>query len=84
MARVVQCPKCEQQGSLQPKKTKHGTYWRVAHYKGLEGETRKIKWCYIGKELPEKITSQLITHDYPNIHKWAINQKCLNLAYIIR
>ena len=67
MARVVQCPKCEQQGSLQPKKTKHGTYWRVAHYIGLEEETRKIKWCYIGKELPEEITSQLITHDYPKI-----------------
>jgi hypothetical protein len=67
MTRVVQCPKCEEQGSLQPKKTKHGTYWRVAHYVGLNGETRKIKWCYLGKELPEEITSQLITHHYPNI-----------------
>jgi hypothetical protein len=67
MSRVVKCPKCEEQGSLQPKKTKHGTYWRVAHYIGLERETRKIKWCYIGKELPEEITSQLITHDYPKI-----------------
>jgi len=61
MTRVVQCPKCEEQGSLQPKKTKHGTYWRIAHYIGLEGETRKIKWCYIGKELSKSITSQLIT-----------------------
>lgn len=67
MTRVVKCPKCSEQGSLQPKKTKHGTYWRVAHYVGLEGETRKIKWCYIGKELPESITGQLITHDYPKI-----------------
>ena len=61
MARVVNCPKCNEQGSLQPKKTAHGTYWRIAHYIGLNGETRKIKWCYIGKELPESITSQLIT-----------------------
>ena len=61
MSRVVNCPKCNEQGSLQPKKTKHGTYWRVAHYKGLKGETRKINWCYIGKELLEEITSQLIT-----------------------
>ena len=67
MSRVVNCPKCKEQGSLQPKKTKHGTYWRIAHYIGLEGETRKIHWCYIGKQLPEEITSQLITHDYPNI-----------------
>jgi hypothetical protein len=67
MSRLVQCPKCNEQGSLQPKKTKHGIYWRVAHYIGLNGETRKIKWCYIGKELPEEITSQLITHDYPKI-----------------
>ena len=67
MARVVNCPKCNEQGSLQPKKTEHGTYWRIAHYIGQEGETRKIKWCYIGKELLESITSQLITHDYPKI-----------------
>ena len=67
MTRVVNCPKCNEQGSLQPKKTKHGTYWRIAHYIGLKGETRKIRWCYIGKELPESITSQLITHDYPKI-----------------
>ena len=67
MTRIVNWPKCNKQGSLQPKKTKHGTYWRVAHYIGLEGETRKIHWCYIGKLLPEELTSQLITHDYSNI-----------------
>jgi len=67
MTRVVNCPKCKKKGSLQPKKTKHGTYWRVAHYIGLRGETRRIKWCYIGKELPEEYTSQLITHDYQKI-----------------
>jgi hypothetical protein len=55
MSRVVNCPKCKEQGSLQPKQTKHGTYWRVAHYRGLEGKTRKIQWCYIGKELPEEL-----------------------------
>jgi hypothetical protein len=81
MSRVVQCPKCEEQGSLQPKKTKHGTYWRIAHYKGLKGETRKIKWCYIGKELPEEITSQLITQ---RLIKQTKYQKCLNLASIIK
>jgi hypothetical protein len=26
-----------------------------------------IQWCYIGKELLEEVTSQLITHDYPKI-----------------
>jgi hypothetical protein len=61
MARVVKCPKCGELGSLQPKKTKHGVYWRVGHYLGLKGKTRKIKWCYIGKELPESIEKQLIT-----------------------
>jgi len=61
MARVVKCPKCGTLGSLQPKKTKHGVYWRVGHYIELKGTTRKVKWCYIGKELPESITKQLIT-----------------------
>jgi len=61
MTRVVKCPKCGKLGSLQPKKTKHGIYWRVGHYIGLKGKTRKIKWCYIGKELPETIKKQLIT-----------------------
>jgi len=61
MARVVKCPKCGELGSLQPKKTKHGIYWRVGHYRGLKGKTRKIKWCYIGKELPETIKKQLFT-----------------------
>ena len=67
MSRVTNCPKCNKQESLQPKKTKHGPYWRILHYQRLEGETRKIHWCYIGKKLPEEITSQLITHDYPKI-----------------
>ena len=84
MTRVVQCPKCKEQGSLQPKKTKHGTYWRVAHYIGLKGETRKIKWCYIGKELPEEITSQLITHDYPKITQEEIKPKSLNLSSVLQ
>ena len=61
MARVVKCPKCGKLGSLQPKKTKHGIYWRVGHYLGLKGKTRKVKWCYIGKELPESVKKQLIT-----------------------
>ena len=74
MDRVVNYPQCNKQGSLQPKKTKHGTYWRVAHYIGLEGTTRKIKWCYIGKQLPEEITSQLITNDYPNITQEVIGK----------
>ena len=77
MTRVVQCPKCKEQGSLQPKKTKHGIYWRVAHYIGLKGDTRKIKWCYIGKELPEEYTSQLITHDYPKITQEEIERNKL-------
>jgi len=61
MARVVKCPKCGKLGSLQPKKTKHGIYWRVGHYIGLKGKTRKVKWCYIGKELLESVKKQLIT-----------------------
>ena len=61
MTRVVKCPKCGKLGSLQPKKIKHTIYWRVGHYIGLKGKTRKVKWCYIGKELPESITKQLIT-----------------------
>ena len=61
MARVVKCPKCGELGSLQPKKTKHGIYWRVGHYKGLKGNTRKVKWCYIGKQLPESMKKQMIT-----------------------
>jgi len=63
MARVVKCPKCGELGSLQPKKIKHGVYWRVGHYLGLKGKTRKIKWCYIGKEIPESIKTQLITQN---------------------
>ena len=61
MARVVLCPKCGKKGSLQPKKTKHGIYWRIGHYIGLKGKTRQVKWCYIGKELPESIKKQMIT-----------------------
>jgi len=63
MARVVKCPKCGELGSLQPKKTKHGVYWRVGHYLGLKGKTRMVKWCYIGKEIPESIKTQLITQN---------------------
>ncbi len=81
MAKVVKCPKCQEQGSLQPKKTKNGRYWRVAHYKGLEGETRKIQWCYIGKVLPEELTNQLITHDYPNITQNPIEGNKLKLGF---
>jgi len=29
-------------------------YYYFAHYSWLEGGTRKIKWCYIGKEEPEE------------------------------
>jgi len=61
MAKVVMCPKCNKRGSLQIKKTKHGNYWRIGHYIGLKGKTRQVKWCYIGKELPESINKQLIT-----------------------
>jgi len=67
MARVVKCPKCGELGSLQPKKIKHTIYWRVGHYIGLEGKTRKVKWCYIGKELPELVKKQLITQKEPLI-----------------
>jgi len=63
MATTVLCPKCNKRGSLQLKKTKHGNYWRVAHYIGLEGKTRKIQWCYIGKELPNSLKEQLITQN---------------------
>jgi hypothetical protein len=28
---------------------------------GLKGKTRRVKWCYIGKELPESIAKKLIT-----------------------
>jgi hypothetical protein len=63
MARVVKCPKCGELGSLQPKKTKHGVYWRVGHYLGLKGKTRMVKWCYIGKELPETVKKQLVTQN---------------------
>ena len=82
MARVVNCPKCNEQGSLQPKKTEHGTYWRIAHYIGQEGETRKIKWCYIGKQLLESITSQLITHDYPKITREEIERNKLKSSSV--
>ena len=61
MTRVVQCPKCGKPGSLQPKKIKHTIYWRVGHYIGLKGTTRMVKWCYIGKELPESLSKQMIT-----------------------
>ena len=57
----IYCPKCNLQGSLHTKKTIHGNYWRIAHYIGLKGKTRKIKWCYIGKELPNNIKEQVIT-----------------------
>ena len=63
MATTVLCPKCNKRGSLQLKKTKHGTYWRVAHYIGLKGKTRKIKWCYLKRELRESLQKQLITQN---------------------
>jgi hypothetical protein len=63
MTRVLICPKCRKKGSLQPKKTKSGIYWRVGHYKGLEGKTRKVKWCYVGKELTGDIQKQEITQE---------------------
>ena len=81
MARIINCPKCEKQGSLQPKKTKHGIYWRVAHYKGLSGETRKVQWCYIGSVLPEQFTNQVITHDYPNFTQELLERNKLKLRF---
>ena len=58
---VIICPKCGKKGSLHLTKTRKYSYWRVAHYKGLKGTTRQVKWCYIGKKLPEEIKKQLIT-----------------------
>ncbi|MFN3621477.1 MAG: hypothetical protein ACK4TI_01160 [Nitrososphaerales archaeon] len=49
------CPRCGERGSKHTKTVKntygkpyHYTYF--AHYNGVKGKTRKIKWCYIGKE----------------------------------
>jgi hypothetical protein len=82
MARVVKCPKCGELGSLQPKKTKHGVYWRVGHYLGLKGKTRKIKWCYIGKELPEALKKQLITQKFTQTDVESNNPNLVSISEI--
>ena len=51
---------------------------RIAHYIGLKGKTRKIQWCYIGKVVPEVITSQLITM----IIQSGSNPESLNLSIV--
>ena len=53
------CPVCGKKGTLHIKEVKNNygvvyTYYYVAHYDGVRGKTRKLKWHYIGKELPEQ------------------------------
>lgn len=49
----IKCPVCGKRGSIQRKavpvagKVYHYLY--VAHYNGLSGNTRKIRWHYLGK-----------------------------------
>lgn len=49
------CPKCNKRGSLTLKKNNDYRYWYTGHYRGHEDNTIKVKWCYIGKELPEEL-----------------------------
>jgi hypothetical protein len=58
MTIVERCPKCGKKGSLHLTRTRGYHYWRIAHYTGYDGKvtgTRHVKWCYIGKELPEEL-----------------------------
>ena len=55
MVKNVICPKCHEKGSLQAKIIKGVRYWRMGHYAGLQGNTRKTKWFYIGRQMPEEL-----------------------------
>lgn len=54
--KVGECPVCGRRGSLTAKKVKVGkkflVYYYVAHYAGVHGKTRKLKWHYVGKDAP--------------------------------
>jgi len=51
----VICPKCNKRGSLTQKRTDGYSYWYVGHYIGYDEVSTKVKWCYIGKELPTNL-----------------------------
>ncbi|MEM3448327.1 MAG: hypothetical protein QXP38_05530 [Nitrososphaerota archaeon] len=51
------CPRCGRKGSQHKKMVRNSRgkpyhYIYFAHYKELRGKTRRIKWCYIGREPP--------------------------------
>jgi hypothetical protein len=55
MTKEKECPKCKKPGSrhlktVYNKQHRKYKYFYIAHYSGLSGRTRKITWCYIGKE----------------------------------
>jgi len=57
------CPRCNKKGSFHRKSisSKGGhifRYWYAAHYQIKENKSG-IKWCYIGKSLPETIIESI-------------------------
>jgi hypothetical protein len=55
MTKEEECPKCKKPGSchfktVYNKQHRPYRYFYIAHYGGLSGRTRKITWCYIGKD----------------------------------
>ncbi|MFI5421787.1 MAG: hypothetical protein ACHQ1H_12530 [Nitrososphaerales archaeon] len=55
MTKEEECPRCKKPGSLHlktvyNKQHRPFKYYYIAHYGGLSGRTRKISWCYIGKD----------------------------------
>jgi len=63
MVKNIKCPKSGEIGSLQPKTIKGIQYWRIGHHAGVQGSTKKTKWCYIGKNLPEDLRRLLTQED---------------------
>jgi hypothetical protein len=56
MVKVIKCPKCGKEGGSLHLKTVYNSrgqrykYYYVGHYAGLSMKgTRKIDWCYVGK-----------------------------------
>ncbi|MEM0287172.1 MAG: hypothetical protein QXG05_03230 [Nitrososphaerota archaeon] len=58
VSKVIKCPVCGRLGSVQiksiPVKGRVYHYLYVAHYDGLHGQTRKVRWHYIGKKRPDR------------------------------
>jgi len=68
------CPRCKKKGSFHRKtfSSKGGhkyRYWYTAHYRVKENKSG-VKWCYIGKTLPETRNESLIRRNSLLVNNW--------------